>query len=151
MIDQSETLTITLHFKALIGQSETVRIFQNRWWTNCDIQQETDQSFKRMLKQVHIKHSWNFQINLSFFLQSRGFFFFFLTSKESDFCDLKESSLSRFFTLEYFHSQTKKYLGTWKLNLSNNNQLETWSEFKVWNATSSLIIVDSNNSFLLCE
>lgn len=114
-----------------------------------DIQQETGQSFKRMLKQVHIKHSSIFQINLSFFLQSRVFFF--LTSKESDFSDLKESSLSRFFTLEYFHSQTKKCLGTWKLNLPNNNQLETWSEFKAWNATISLITVDLNNSFLLHE
>lgn len=139
-------MTNSLHFKALLGQPGTGRVFHNSWWTNCDIQQETRQSFKRMLKQVHIKHTLIFQINLSFFLQSRVFCF--LTSKESDFSDLKESSLSRFFTLKYFYSQTKKYLGTWKHNLQNNNQFETWSEFKAWNATISLIMVDLNNSFL---
>lgn len=77
--------------------------------------------------------------------------FFFITSKESDFSDLKEGSLSRFFTLEYFHSQTKKYLRTWKLSLPNNNQLETRLEFKAGNTTTSLITVDLNNSFLLSQ
>lgn len=62
--------------------------------------------FQEHVETSSYKAQLNFSNHFKLFLQSRVFFFF-ITSKESDFSDLKERCLSRFFTLEYFHSQTE--------------------------------------------